>query len=99
MDVAINESNQNSVAVVIPCFNEAESIEGAFLEAYAALSKLKCEFKIIIVDDGSGDHTATIVEELAASLAEVRLERHRTLKKRLIVQPYYRPSRSRWSHI
>ncbi len=64
------------VSLVIPAFNEAEGIGEALAEAYASLSGLGYEFEIIIVDDGSGDETATLVAEFGDFRPEVRLIRH-----------------------
>ena len=53
-----------SISIVIPCFNEAKTIE-AIVDAVlaAALSDLE----IIVVDDGSTDGTAEVIANSVAS--------------------------------
>src|SRR5436190_2025665 len=59
------------LTLVIPAWNEAESIEQAIREATAALSSFLTDYEIIVVDDGSTDHTAEIVRQAAAGDAHV----------------------------
>jgi dolichyl-phosphate beta-glucosyltransferase len=51
------------LSVVIPAYNEEKHIRSAIeaILAYGRTNRLNLE--IIVVDDGSGDHTATIVKE------------------------------------
>ena len=59
------ETPKRSVAIIIPAFNEEQRILGVLYAAKA--SKLKTE--IIVVDDGSKDHTA----EIARTVEGVRV--------------------------
>ncbi|HEY7064794.1 MAG TPA: glycosyltransferase [Chloroflexota bacterium] len=65
------------VSIVIPAYNEAERLPatltqlGQFLRAEAYASE------IVVVDDGSGDATAAVVEQAAAADPAVRLVRAR----------------------
>ena len=59
------------VSFLIPAYNEATTI-GEVLERIVALD---LEVEIIVVDDGSTDDTAAIVERFAASWPEVVLLR------------------------
>src|SRR5580704_11346295 len=52
---AIDRSNTQSVAIVIPAYNEALAI-GNVLERCLAAG-----FSVTVVDDGSGDETAAVV--------------------------------------
>jgi dolichol-phosphate mannosyltransferase len=61
--------------VVIPTYNESENIERMLHRIRACLP----EAGILVVDDGSPDGTASLVETVAAELAEVHLIR-RTAK-------------------
>ncbi len=49
------------VSVVIPAFNEEESIATTITDAKASLEKLGCWSEIIVVNDGSSDGTAKIL--------------------------------------
>ena len=64
------ESQKGEVAIIIPAFNEEQRILNVLYAAKA--SKLKSE--IIVVDDGSIDHTA----EVARSVDGVRVVRLKT---------------------
>lgn len=65
-----------SLSLVIPAWNERESIRQAIREAAQALSANVSEFELIVVDDGSTDGTADIVRAEAARDPRVRLVRH-----------------------
>jgi len=64
------------VAVVVPAYNEAVGIERA-VRSFAASDYP--EFEVVVVDDGSTDDTAELVERLA--LERVRLLRNRNRAK------------------
>jgi len=46
-----------ALSIVIPCFNEQQRIETAFAGALSAIESSKVTAEVIIVDDGSTDHT------------------------------------------
>jgi len=50
------------VAVLIPAYNEAESIE----RVVTAIRKTNSDFDIIVIDDGSADDTAELAEKAGA---------------------------------
>jgi dolichol-phosphate mannosyltransferase len=64
------------LSLVIPAFNEQETIGQALREAGSALSGLVHRYEIIVVDDGSDDSTAVIVERARRRNSHVRIERH-----------------------
>jgi glycosyltransferase involved in cell wall biosynthesis len=64
------------VSVVIPCHNRAGPIRRA-VESVLRQS-LRQEIEIVVVDDGSSDRSALIVDELARQDQRVRLVRHAT---------------------
>jgi dolichol-phosphate mannosyltransferase len=66
----------DALSLVIPAFNEADGIATAVEEADAALGELFERYEILVVDDGSSDDTAAIVERLAVAFPAVRLLRH-----------------------
>ena len=64
------------LSLVIPAYNEACVIAAAVEEADAALGERFERYEILVVDDGSSDDTAAIVERLAVTFPAVRLLRH-----------------------
>lgn len=67
-----------SISVFFPCYNEQDNIARVVQQALAALEKLKADFEVIIVDDGSSDSTGQIADELAGQNSGVKVVHHRT---------------------
>jgi glycosyltransferase involved in cell wall biosynthesis len=66
-----------SLSVVLPAFNEEKNVGAAVQRALEVLPALAAEFEVIVVDDGSRDNTAGVVQELMISHgSHVRLLRH-----------------------
>ncbi|MCA9135784.1 MAG: glycosyltransferase [Planctomycetales bacterium] len=65
-----------SVSLVLPAWNESEVIVTAIEEADVALRSIADRYEIIVVDDGSTDDTAALVESVAAENPSVKLVRH-----------------------
>ena len=55
------------VLVVLPTYNEAENIE----KMLAAIRQAQPDAGILVVDDGSPDGTADLVEKAAAGSTEI----------------------------
>lgn len=53
------------ISVVIPLYNEEESLRPLYNELKKSLKNISCEHEIIFVDDGSTDKSLTIIKELA----------------------------------
>ena len=57
--------NQKMISVVIPAFNEEDSIENIIKELLDVLKKMKLpSFEIILINDGSTDNTLEITKKL-----------------------------------
>jgi glycosyltransferase involved in cell wall biosynthesis len=63
------------LSVVIPAYNETDSVEELLGEVLAVLEPLKRPFEILFVDDGSTDGTTEKLENLSAQDDHVRLIR------------------------
>ncbi len=59
------------VSVVIPCLNEADTIEGVIAEARAALHSAGIAGEIIVADNGSTDDSRTIARRAGADVVAV----------------------------
>ncbi|MDB5309691.1 MAG: glycosyltransferase family 2 protein [Gemmataceae bacterium] len=64
------------LSLVIPAYNEAAVVSRAVAEAEAALGQLFDRFEILVVDDGSSDDTAGVVERVLPQAPNTRLLRH-----------------------
>ena len=60
------------ISVVVPVFEEAESLPILHEEIGRALAPLGREYEIIFVDDGSRDDSWAVIRDLAARDAHVR---------------------------
>jgi len=49
------ESETPKLSIVIPLYNEADTVEALFVELTAALADVGCSYEVIVVDDGSRD--------------------------------------------
>jgi undecaprenyl-phosphate 4-deoxy-4-formamido-L-arabinose transferase len=56
----------NSVSIVIPVYNEEQSLPELLRRTEAACSQLDCEYEIVLVDDGSRDESAEMLLSAAA---------------------------------
>jgi len=61
-----------SLTVFFPCYNEEANVENTTLAALRTCERLGIDYEIIIVDDGSKDHTGQIADRLAAGHPRVR---------------------------
>lgn len=64
------------LSIVIPAYNEAESIETVVREALEVFAGGLDSFEIIVIDDGSADDTAGALAALAQADPRVRVIRH-----------------------
>ena len=65
-----------SISVFFPCYNEQDNVARTVEKALAVLKKLDADFEVIIVDDGSGDDTGRIADELAAADSNIKVVHH-----------------------
>jgi undecaprenyl-phosphate 4-deoxy-4-formamido-L-arabinose transferase len=63
------------ISLVIPVYNEADTIEEVYRQSVAALEALGRPYEIIVVDDGSTDGTWAVLERLHAQDAQFRAVR------------------------
>jgi glycosyltransferase involved in cell wall biosynthesis len=69
-----------SLSLVLPAHNEEENIRVVVEQALEVLPKFTSQFEIIVVNDGSRDHTAEIIDDLAANDSRVRAIHHKRNK-------------------
>lgn len=65
-----------SISVFFPCYNEQDNVAKVAEQAIQVLEGLHADYEIILVDDGSSDHTAAVADRIAAGNERVRVIRH-----------------------
>ena len=63
-----------TLALIVPCFNEADVLGMFYAETTRVLDSIKDEYsaELVFVDDGSRDDTLKIVKELASTDSHVK---------------------------
>ncbi|MEA3293337.1 MAG: glycosyltransferase, partial [Patescibacteria group bacterium] len=61
------------ISVVIPAYNEEKRLPKTLIEIDEYLKKQDYNYEIIVVNDGSRDRTAEIVEKLGLEMPNLRL--------------------------
>ena len=64
------------ISAVLPAFNEAGNLEQSIGRVAKALAHYARTFEIVVVDDGSRDDTATLLDRLKTQYDELRVVRH-----------------------
>jgi glycosyltransferase involved in cell wall biosynthesis len=70
-------SPPREISVVVPAYNEEESLIPLASAITETLAALGVSYELLFVDDGSGDNTAQVLQELAAKQPEVHIIRFR----------------------
>jgi glycosyltransferase involved in cell wall biosynthesis len=65
-----------TLSVVFPAYNDAGTIASMVIAARIAARSLVDEYEIIVVNDGSSDHTAEVLAELEPAFPELRVVHH-----------------------
>ena len=73
-DVA--SSKPPGLSVFFPAYNDSGTIASMVIRAVQAAALLTPDYEVIVVNDGSGDATAEIADELARTYSHVRVVHH-----------------------
>jgi len=65
------------LSVIVPLYNEEESIRPLYAAIVQALGDIGCTFEMVFVDDGSKDNTIEIAREIARIDSRLRLVKFR----------------------
>lgn len=63
-DVSRGKSVFKNISLVIPLYNEEESLNLLAAEIRKSLSKLNVNYEVMLVDDGSTDHSLNVIKEI-----------------------------------
>ncbi len=69
-------SRKPGLSVFFPAYNDSGTIASLVITALQTARRLTPDFEVIVVNDGSADATARIVDELARTYPEVRVVHH-----------------------
>ena len=67
--------NAPELSLVIPCHNEEKNLQPLLSAIHAALAPIGLEYEVIITDDCSTDNSWSVLTQLAASDARLRVQR------------------------
>jgi glycosyltransferase involved in cell wall biosynthesis len=70
------EGPVKGLSVFFPAYNDSGTIASLVITALHSARKLTSNFEVIVVNDGSADKTAEILDELARTYPEVRVVHH-----------------------
>jgi glycosyltransferase involved in cell wall biosynthesis len=70
------ERPATGLSVFFPAYNDSGTIASLVITALRAARKLTPDHEVIVVNDGSADNTAEILDELARTYPEVRVVHH-----------------------
>ena len=57
-------NNSMKLSIIVPCYNEEEALPLFYDEATKVLSKMKCDYELLFVNDGSKDRTLRLLRVL-----------------------------------
>ncbi|MBI2086516.1 glycosyltransferase [Candidatus Daviesbacteria bacterium] len=65
-----------NLSVFFPLYNEKENVEATVKKAVEVLQKLKLEYEIILVNDGSSDGTGEVIDRFSKQNKKIRAIHH-----------------------
>lgn len=72
---AAEHNEMRSVSVILPCFNEEQSLERTLQVVSAAMARVP-EHEIIVVNDGSTDGSAAVLDRIIGRFPTLRIVTH-----------------------
>jgi glycosyltransferase involved in cell wall biosynthesis len=71
-----SQQHRPSISVFFPAYNDGGTIPSMVLTALMTLRELADDYEILVINDGSADYTAAVLDELAARYPELRVIHH-----------------------
>jgi glycosyltransferase involved in cell wall biosynthesis len=71
-----NSHKRVGLSVVFPAYNDAGTIASMVVAARLTARRLADDYEIVVVNDGSADHTAEVLSELESVFPELRVVHH-----------------------
>jgi len=76
VDKEFHTVTQPAISIFFPAYNDAGTIASMVVTARIAARQLTHDFEILVVNDGSRDHTAEVLGELERIIPELRVVHH-----------------------
>ncbi|HSK11426.1 MAG TPA: glycosyltransferase family 2 protein [Vicinamibacterales bacterium] len=70
------DPDRRGLSVFFPAYNDSGTIASLVIAAVRTAGRLTSDFEVLVVNDGSTDHTAEIAEELSRLYPQVRVVQH-----------------------
>ncbi len=70
---AFSSKNGVDLSVVLPVFDEEESLDDLFANLFTVLDALACRYEVVAVNDGSRDRSSQVLHEIAKRHPEMRV--------------------------
>jgi glycosyltransferase involved in cell wall biosynthesis len=74
--MSVPAARKPGLSVFFPAYNDSGTIASLVIAALRAARQLTPDFEVIVVNDGSADATAEILDELARTYPEVKIVHH-----------------------
>ena len=68
--------NKPSLSIFFPAYNDAGTIASLALMAHMAAREVVDDYEVIVVDDGSPDHTGALLDEMATHFPWLKVVHH-----------------------
>src|SRR5688500_19375452 len=66
----------SGLSIFFPAYNDSGTIASLVITAIQAAQSVTDDFEVIVVNDGSADHTAAVADELARQYPQVKVVHH-----------------------
>src|SRR5688572_20518713 len=74
--MSLSAGTPPGLSFFFPAYNDGGTIASLVIRAVQAAGRLTRDFEVIVVNDGSQDDTAEIIDELARTYPQVRVVHH-----------------------
>jgi glycosyltransferase involved in cell wall biosynthesis len=76
------------LTIAIPCLNEEKHIAATLETVSTAMKSLPYRYEVLVIDDGSTDGTAAVVEQFCETHPELPIRLHRNRRNRGLTRSY-----------